>query len=321
MATLPLFHAFGLTVTGLMPLVEGMPAICHPDPTDAPTIAKAIARYEATFFCGTSTFLRIFTRNRRVHPLMLQSLRVVMAGAEKLTPQVRDGFKLKFNKEVYEGYGTTETTPVASANILDRLDPRNWKVQQGNKPGTVGLPLPGGSFRIVDPDTLETLPTDEDGLILFGGTQVMLGYLKDPAKTAEVIVELDGKRWYKTGDKGHLDEDGFLTIVDRYSRFAKIGGEMVSLGAIENTVSGLLPEDSEVLTTALPDGKKGEKVVMLFAGAIAKEKLQELIEGSDLNPLMRPSELVAVDSIPKLGSGKNDFSRARQIASEATARD
>jgi acyl-[acyl-carrier-protein]-phospholipid O-acyltransferase/long-chain-fatty-acid--[acyl-carrier-protein] ligase len=319
MASLPLFHAFGLTVTGLMPMVEGMPAICHPDPTDVPTIAKAIARYQVTFFCGTSTFLRMFTRNRRVHPLMLQSLRVVMAGAEKLTPEVRDGFKLKFNKEVYEGYGTTETTPVASANIPDRIDPRDWKVQLGNKTGTVGLPLPGGSFRIVDPDSLETLPVDEDGLILFGGTQVMLGYLKDPEKTAEVIVELDGRRWYKTGDKGHLDADGFLTIVDRYSRFAKIGGEMVSLGAIEGAISKLLPADAEVLTTALPDGRYGEKVVMLFAGPIEHDALKVLIGQSDLRPLMRPSELIAVDAIPKLGSGKSDFSRAKQIAIEATS--
>ncbi|MCW9078578.1 MAG: acyl-[ACP]--phospholipid O-acyltransferase [Gammaproteobacteria bacterium] len=319
MATLPLFHAFGLTVTGLMPMVEGMPAICHPDPTDVPTIAKAIARYEATVFCGTSTFLRMFTRNRRVHPLMLQSLRVVVAGAERLSPEVRDGFKLKFNKEIYEGYGTTETTPVASVNIPDRIDPRDWKVQLGSKPGTVGLPLPGGSFRIVDPDSLQALPMGEDGLILFGGTQVMLGYLKDPEKTAEVIVKLDGRRWYKTGDKGHLDEDGFLTIVDRYSRFAKIGGEMVSLGAIEGAVAKMLPEDAEVLATALPDGKKGEKVVMLFTGQIEHDRLQNLIEQSGLKPLMRPSELLAVDSIPKLGSGKNDFSRARQIALEAAA--
>jgi len=319
MATLPLFHAFGLTVTGLMPLVEGMAAVCHPDPTDVPTIAKAIARHEATVFCGTSTFLRMFTRNRRVHPLMLQSLRVVVAGAERLNPEVRDGFKLKFNKEIYEGYGTTETTPVASVNIPDRIDPGDWKVQMGNKPGTVGLPLPGGSFRIVDPDSMETLSTGEDGLILFGGTQVMLGYLQDPEKTAQVIVELDGKRWYKTGDKGHLDEDGFLTIVDRYSRFAKIGGEMVSLGAIENSIAKLLPADTEVLATALPDGKKGETVVLLYAGEIEEAQLKEQIDQSDLKPLMRPSRLVAVEGIPKLGSGKNDFSRAKQIAAEASA--
>ena len=319
MATLPLFHAFGLTVTGLLPLVEGIPAICHPDPTDALTIAKAIGNYRATIFCGTSTFLRLFTRNRRIHPLMLASLRVVVAGAERLNPEVRDAFKLKFNKEIYEGYGTTETTPVASVNIPDRIDPRDWKVQQGSKPGTVGLPLPGGSFRIVDPETLQTLPAGEDGLILFGGTQVMLGYLDDPQKTAEVIVELDGRRWYKTGDKGHLDQDGFLTIVDRYSRFAKIGGEMISLGAIEGAIARQLPEDAEILTTAVPDGKKGEKVVLLFAGNIDQAGLKALIDQSGLSPLMRPSVLIPVESIPKLGSGKSDFSQAKRIALETLA--
>ncbi len=317
MATLPLFHAFGLTVTGLMPLVEGIPAICHPDPTDALNIAKAIGKYQATVFCGTSTFLRLFTRNKRIHPLMLASLRVVVAGAERLSPEVRDGFKLKFNKEIYEGYGTTETTPVASVNIPDRIDPRNWHVQEGSRPGSVGLPLPGSSFRIVDPETLETLPQGDDGLILIGGTQVMLGYLDDARKTDEVIIELDGKRWYRTGDKGHLDADGFLTIVDRYSRFAKIGGEMISLGAIEGAIGQLLPEEVEILTTALPDGKKGEKVALLVAGEILLEELKRLIEQSGLNPLMRPAEIIPVAAIPKLGSGKSDFKRARQIALEA----
>ncbi|WP_428634034.1 acyl-[ACP]--phospholipid O-acyltransferase [Sedimenticola sp.] len=314
MATLPLFHAFGLSVTGLMPMVEGIPAVCHPDPTDALTIAKAIARQRATIFCGTSTFLRLFTRNRRIHPLMLDSLRVVVAGAERLNPEVRDGFKLKFNKEIYEGYGSTETTPVASVNIPDRLDLKGWHVQEGNRPGTVGLPLPGGSFRIVDPDTLAPLPTGEDGLILFGGTQVMLGYLKDKEKTAEVIVEMDGTRWYKTGDKGHLDSDGFLTIVDRYSRFAKIGGEMISLGAIEGAIGVRLPEDAEILATTVPDDKKGEKVILLFAGNITQDELKTLINQTDLNPLMKPAQLVAVETIPKLGSGKSNFNRAREIA-------
>lgn len=316
MATLPLFHAFGLTVTGLMPMVEGMPAICHTDPTEVTVIAKAIARYRATVFCGTSTFLRMFTRNRQVHQLMLESLRIVVAGAERLSQEVRDGFKLKFNKEIYEGYGTTETTPVASVNIPDRIDQRDWKVQQGSKLGTVGLPLPGGSFRIVDPETMETLPVGEDGLILFGGTQVMMGYLKDPQKTDEVLVEIDGQRWYKTGDKGHLDKDGFLTIVDRYSRFAKIGGEMVSLGAIEGAISKQLPEDVEILTTALPDGKKGERVALLVAGEILIDEIKQHIEKSGLNPLMRPAQIIPVDAIPKLGSGKNNYTRAKEIAIE-----
>ncbi len=317
MATLPLFHAFGLTVTGLMPLIEGIPTILHPDPTDALVISKAITKNRATLFCGTSTFLRLFNRNSRIHPLMLDSLRLVIAGAERLNPEVRDAFRLKFNKEIYEGYGTTETTPVASVNVPDQIDQDDWSIQLGNKPGTVGMPLPGGSFRIVDPVTLEICPVGKDGLILFGGTQIMLGYLNDPDKTAEVIIELNGRRWYKTGDKGHLDKDGFLVIVDRYSRFAKIGGEMISLGAIEAAISKLLPEEVEILTTNIPDGKKGEKVVLLVAGEIDVNNIKIVIAQSNLSPLMRPATLLQVDKIPRLGSGKSDFNHAKQLALEA----
>ncbi|MES9857727.1 MAG: acyl-[ACP]--phospholipid O-acyltransferase [Sedimenticola sp.] len=318
MATLPLFHAFGLTITGLLPLIEGMPVICHPDPTDAPTIAKAIARYQATIFCATSTFLRLFTRNRRVHPLMLESLRLVVAGAERLNPKVRDAFKLKFNKEIYEGYGTTETTPVASVNIPDRINHRDWHVQQGSRSGTVGLPLPGGSFRIVDPNTLESLATGEEGLILFGGVQIMLGYLNSPEITAQAVVELNGQRWYKTGDKGRIDKDGFLTIVDRYSRFAKIGGEMVSLSVIEGAIANVVPASVELTATTLTDEKKGERVVLLFAGDIEQATLKECVGKAGLPPLMNPSAVVKVEAIPKLGSGKTDFNQARKIAMEAT---
>ncbi|WP_210396952.1 acyl-[ACP]--phospholipid O-acyltransferase [Motiliproteus sediminis] len=314
MATLPLFHAFGLTVNGLMPMIEGIPAICHPDPTDALNIAKGIARYKGSIFCGTSTFLRLFNRNSKIHPLMLDSLRIVVAGAERLNPDVRDGFEKRFNKSILEGYGTTETTPVASVNVPDRIDTGDWHIQRGSKPGTVGLPLPGSSFRIVDPDTLATLPTGEDGLILIGGTQVMQGYLKDPERTAEVILELDGQRWYSSGDKGHLDDDGFLTIVDRYSRFAKLGGEMVSLGAVESAITKQLPEEVEVLATAIPDSRKGEKVVLLYSGDIDDDQLAAAIEQSTLNPLMRPAERIKVEGIPKLGSGKSDFKAARELA-------
>ncbi|MCK5354649.1 MAG: AMP-binding protein, partial [Methyloprofundus sp.] len=312
-ANLPLFHAFGLTVTGLLPMVEGVPAICHPDPTDVLNIAKGISRYQATIFCATSTFLRFFNKNSRIHPLMLDSLRIVIAGAERLNPEIRDSFTLKFNKPVYEGYGTTETTPVATVNIPDRIA-ANWSIQAGAKKGTVGMPLPGSSVRIVDPATMECLATGEDGLILIGGTQVMQGYLNDAQKTAEVIVEVDGHRWYKTGDKGHLDKDGFLVIVDRYSRFAKIAGEMISLGGIEASIIPALPEDIEILATAIPDDKKGEKVVLLYAGDIDESELKACIANSGLNSLMMPGLMIAVEAIPKLGSGKSDFNAAKQIA-------
>jgi acyl-[acyl-carrier-protein]-phospholipid O-acyltransferase/long-chain-fatty-acid--[acyl-carrier-protein] ligase len=248
---------------------------------------------------------------------MLESLRVVVAGAEKLKPEIRDAFTLKFKKPIYEGYGATETTPVASVNVPDRLHPNHGRAVVGNKPGTVGLPLPGGSFRVVDPRSLEPLPAGEDGLILFGGAQVMLGYLKNQEKTDDVIVELEGIRWYKTGDKGHLDEDGFLTIVDRYSRFAKVAGEMVSLGAVESAIDRQLPDDMEVLATSLPDEKKGEQVVLLYSGEMEAAELESIIRSAGLHPLMLPSKLLKVAQIPKLGSGKSDFSSARCMALEA----
>ncbi len=319
MATLPQFHAFGLTVTTLMPMVEGIPTICHPDPTDAVNIGKAVAEYRATILMGTSTFLRLYTKNPRVHHLMFDSLRIVVSGAEKLASDVREAFKVKFTKEIYEGYGATETTPVAGVNIPDRLDTTYWKVQYGNKPGTVGMPLPGSSFRIVDPNTLEELPTGDDGLILIGGTQVMLGYLGDPARTAQVIVELDGLRWYKTGDKGHLDPDGFLTIIDRYSRFAKLAGEMVSLTAVEEQVRQVFGDpELDVCAVNLPEPKKGEQILLLVAGPeIDLDGLRKRLLDAGSNPLAIPSEFRHVAEIPKLGSGKTDFTAARQVAEAA----
>ncbi len=315
LSVLPLFHAFGLTATGLMPMIEGIPAICHPDPTDSTTIAKGTHEHQATILCTTSTFLKMFNKNSRVHPLMMDSLRIVVAGAERLSKEVRSDFSKKFGKTIYEGYGTSETTPVASVNIPDRLDPSNWKVQIGNKLGTVGMPLPGSSFRIVDPDTLDPIPRGEAGLILIGGLQVMQGYLKNPEKTAAVIIELDGQRWYKSGDKGHLDDDGFLTIVDRYSRFAKIGGEMVSLSVIEETLSPLLPEPIDFITCSQADPEgKGEKIVLIVAeSSLEENEVRSLIKQSELPPLMQPKQVICTEHLPRLATGKIDFQSLKKL--------
>ncbi len=314
---LPLFHAFGLTVTTLLPMLECLPLITHPDPTDAPNLARAIYEYRGTVLCGTSTFLRLYARNPRVLPLMLEPLRLVVAGAERLDPSVRESFTQKFNKTIYEGYGATETTPVASVNVPDYLDAETWTFHAGSRIGTVGMPLPGSCFRIVDPDTHETLPTGIDGLILIGGVQVMLGYLDDPARTAEAIVKLDGQRWYRTGDKGHLDEDGFLTIVDRYSRFAKLGGEMVSLGAVEQAITRALVIDIEVVVVSVPDPRKGERLVAIVPSGeegLDIAALRQQLREAGLPALMVPDQWLAVEVMPKLGSGKTDFTAARAIA-------
>ncbi|SHO58676.1 acyl-[ACP]--phospholipid O-acyltransferase [Vibrio quintilis] len=315
MATLPLFHAFGLTVTGMLPLIEGLPVICHPDPTDGLNIARAVAKYEATLMCATSTFLRMYQRNRRINPMMFSSLRAVVSGAEKLDTKVKEAFQQKFMVPVLEGYGTTETTPVASVNLPGHLVRTQGFIQEAAREGTVGLALPGTTFKIVDPVTMETLPAGEDGLILIGGAQIMKGYLGDPEKTAEVIVELEGIRWYKTGDKGHLDEDGYLTIVDRYSRFAKLAGEMVSLSAVEQSAKDLL-EDPELnlIAVNLPDEKKGEQIVMLVETDSAPEALRKTLTQKGMQALMLPGKIFQVEQIPVLGSGKPDFSAAKKLA-------
>ncbi len=317
--SLPPFHAFGLTVTVMLPFIEGLFAIYHPDPTDAVGIAKAVEKHQATILLGTSTFLRLYTKNRRVTTEQLASLRLVLAGAEKLAPDVVRAFKEKFGQEVLEGYGTTETAPVACVNLPDVVDPRFDHIQRAAKPGTVGLPLPGTAVRIIDPDSLAELPTGEAGLVAIGGPQVMMGYLDDPERTEAAFVTLDGERYYRTGDKGSLDDDGFLTIVDRYSRFAKIGGEMVSLGAVEVAVREVLAEpELELAAVALPDPKKGERIVLL----VAKDEDGQQRDPDALrttlikhcSPLMVPAMVAMVDHIPKLASGKTDFAATKHLA-------
>ena len=320
LASLPLFHAFGLTATTWLPLIEGIPMVCHPDPTDAVGIGKAVAKYNATVMFGTSTFLRLYAKNRKVHPLMFESLRLIVAGAEKLSPDVKEAFMQKFQKSILEGYGVTESAPVASVNLPDILETESFTVQVGNKTGSIGMPLPGTAFKIVDPNSLEELGVDEDGLILIGGPQVMLGYLKDETKTAEVMADINGVQWYKTGDKGHKDADGYLYIVDRYSRFAKLGGEMVSLGGIESDIKACI-NDAEVdlLAVNLPDEKKGEKVILLIQGYEDTQGLKKSLIDSGMNPLTIPAEIYAVENIPKLGTGKSDFSGAKNLAMELSS--
>jgi len=317
LASLPLFHAFGLTATTWLPLLEGIPMVCHPDPTDAVGIGKAVAKYSATVMFGTSTFFRLYTKNKKVHPLMFDSLRMAVAGAERLSPEVKDAFKQKYNRTILEGYGVTESAPVASVNLPDVLETDGFSVQVGNKDGSVGMPLPGTAFKVVDPATMQELGVDEDGLVLIGGPQVMKGYLKDEEKTAEVMAEIDGSLWYKTGDKGHIDADGYLYIVDRYSRFAKLGGEMVSLGSVEAEIHQAINNpEVELMAVNLPDEKKGEKVILLIQGYEESAELKKMLVEIGMNPLTIPSAVYAVEEVPKLGSGKSDFAGAKKLAME-----
>ena len=154
-------------------------------------------------------------------------------------------------------------------------------------------------------------------MILIGGCQVMQGYLKDPEKTAQVITEIDGVRWYQSGDKGHLDDDGFLTIVDRYSRFAKLGGEMVSLAAVESAVREALDDpEMEIMAATINDARKGEKIVLLAVAAINTSELTHKMIQAGCNPLMVPKAIYQIEQLPVLGSGKADFKQAQKLAAE-----
>jgi acyl-[acyl-carrier-protein]-phospholipid O-acyltransferase/long-chain-fatty-acid--[acyl-carrier-protein] ligase len=320
LGNLPLFHAFGLTVTTFLPAIEGVPVAAHPDATDALGNARTIAHQGATVMCSTSSFLRLFVRNTRVHPAMLDSIRYVVAGAERLDPGVRDLFEQRFLKRVHEGYGTTETAPVVAANIPDHFNRQHRSVQPGHRQGTVGRPMPGTACRIVDPDTNAPLGVNADGLVLVAGPQVMTGYLAEPERTAEAVVELDGHRWYRTGDMGRMDGDGFITIVDRYSRFAKISGEMISLTRVEAAVRDVMPSgEADIAAVNLPDARKGERIVLLVAMDADTETIQRAISDSDIHALMKPAAVHAVAALPRLGTGKLDFKGAKALARQREA--
>ena len=314
LGTLPIFHSFGITVTTFAPLIESIPVVCHPDPTDGLGIAKMSHKYKATFLFATATFFRLYARNKKIHPKMFENLRMVIAGAEKLPTEIAQLFKERFGKEIWEGYGATETTPAASCNVHDAIVPDTYHVQVGGKAGSIGMPLPGTAIMIVDPESFEELEQGEDGMILIGGVQVMQGYLKAKEKTEAVIKEKDGIRWYISGDKGHVDEDGFLTIVDRYSRFAKIAGEMISLGLVEGEIGKVLGENDQIAISAIPDAKKGERLVLLLEGEMEIDELKARIKALEMNPLFVPSSYFKVDEVPKLGTGKADFKGAKKMA-------
>lgn len=316
-ALLPLFHSFGFTLTFVMPLLDGVPMVLCPDPTDIKTLARVCAQYKTTIMMGTPTFLRAIAINRWVHPMCLDSLRFIIAGAEKLRPEMREAFKLKFGKDIYEGYGCTELTPLATINAPNVLLDDFLTMEKCCDPSSIGLPPPGTVTAIVDPETNEFLPQGAEGMLVVTGPQVMKGYLKDKEKTDNVILEIDGRRWYKTGDKCLITPDGFVQILGRYSRFAKLGGEMISLTAVELRIAETkVLDNQEFAVTAVPDSSKGERIVLLVKGDMDTEEISRNLRKSGIPPLMLPGSVFSVNEIPKLGSGKWDFPGMKKMAQE-----
>ncbi|CZE47817.1 acyl-[ACP]--phospholipid O-acyltransferase [Campylobacter geochelonis] len=314
LASLPIFHSFGLTVTTYLPLSEGITSVHVADSTDGLAVAKMAAKQSATVMFGTSTFFRLYAKNPRINHLMFKTIKFAIAGAEKLKPSVKDEFKMKFGVDIFEGYGATETTPVVSVNMPNMLELDSFKELVFNKFGSVGLPLPGTVIKIVDLNTLEELAQGESGLILIGGHQVMREYRKNQAKTDEVIVTINDVRYYKSGDIGYLDSDGFLYITDRVSRFAKIGGEMVSLGALEDKLGEIFKDSIHFICVNLADEKKGEKIVMLYDGSTEEKEVMSAIKASNIPNLMHPTSVHKVEQIPLLGTGKADYKSSKTLA-------
>jgi acyl-[acyl-carrier-protein]-phospholipid O-acyltransferase/long-chain-fatty-acid--[acyl-carrier-protein] ligase len=316
LGVLPFFHSFGFTVTLWLPAVLGVSVVYHPSPLDPTAVGELVRDYRVTFLLTTPTFLQAYLR--RCSPEDFGSLRYVLAGAEKLPERLAQAFEHRFGLRPLEGYGATECSPVVAVSTPD-FRAAGFR-QAGSKRGSIGRPLPGVSVRIVDPDTDQPVSPGVSGLLLVRGPNVMQGYLGNPEKTAEVLRE----GWYVTGDIAAEDEDGFLAITDRLSRFSKIGGEMVPHGKIEDVLQQLAPAgpadaEQKFVVTGVPDGKKGERLVVLYT--LSPEALKAVLERlpeSGLPNLWipRPNQFFEVEELPTLGSGKLDLRRIRAMALE-----
>jgi acyl-[acyl-carrier-protein]-phospholipid O-acyltransferase/long-chain-fatty-acid--[acyl-carrier-protein] ligase len=317
LGVLPFFHSFGFTGTMWSVLALEPKGVYHFNPLDARVIGTLCATHKTTIMMATPTFLRGYLK--RCDKEQLQTVDLVVVGAEKMPIDLAQAFFDKFGTRPIEGYGTTELSPVAAVNVPDHRSAS--ATQKGTKEGSVGRPLPGTSAKIVDPDTFAELGIDQPGLLLITGPNVMRGYLNDPAKTAEVMR--DG--WYITGDIAKIDGEGFIIITDRASRFSKIGGEMVPHIKVEETLQKIVADNSDedhellAVVTAVPDEKKGERLIVVHRplSKSVEEVLTEL-NASGLPNLWIPSRdsFLEVADIPHLGTGKVDLKGLKALALE-----
>jgi len=308
MGVLPFFHSFGFTGTLWLPLLSGFGVVYHANPLDAKTVGEMVSTYRATGIMATPTFYAAYIRKCSAEEF--SSLRLAIAGAEKLREPIANAFKEKYGLDLLEGYGCTELAPVVSLNIPD-FEEGVYR-QTGRKPGTVGHPIPGVAVKVVDPESGEPLPHGEEGMLLVKGPSRMLGYLGQPEKTAEVLRG----DWYVTGDIASIDEEGFIRITDRLSRFSKIGGEMVPHIKVEETINTILVDDASVVV-AIPDEVKGERLVALYTHTqVTPDELWEQLSQTDLPKLWLPKRenLYPVEAIPILGTGKADLRQAKMMA-------
>jgi acyl-[acyl-carrier-protein]-phospholipid O-acyltransferase / long-chain-fatty-acid--[acyl-carrier-protein] ligase len=315
LASLPFFHSFGCTVTLWYPLIEGVRTASYPNPLEAGKIASLVERRAVTVMLATPTFLRAYLR--KAEPPQLQSLRLLITGAEKLPDELVKAFEARFGKEVLQGYGLTETSPVVSVNLPEpKATKAGQTVQPCNRLGSTGKLLPGIAAEIRDVDTDRKGSLHDTGMLWLRGPNIFEGYLDGPEQTAEVLR--DG--WFKTGDIGRFDEDGFLYIEGRLSRFSKIGGEMVPHETIEQKIVSVLPtgEHSErvIAIVGVADAAKGEALVLLSSVDLDLPRLRAALSEIGVPNLWIPKSVRRVDAIPVLASGKLDLGRCKALAEE-----
>jgi acyl-[acyl-carrier-protein]-phospholipid O-acyltransferase/long-chain-fatty-acid--[acyl-carrier-protein] ligase len=315
LGVLPFFHSFGFMGTLCLPAALGIGVVYHPNPLDARAIGPLVCNYRVRFLLATPTFLQLYLRGCAAEDF--GGLRVVMTGAEKLPDRLATAFEEQFGIHPLEGYGCTECAPAVAVNTLDFRSAGFRQV--GGKRGKIGHPLPGISVRIVDPETQAPLAAGQPGLLLVRGPNVMQGYLGLPEKTAEVLR--DG--WYVTGDVAAIDEDGFLQITDRLSRFSKIGGEMVPHIKVEEKLHELVGATEQTfVVVGVPDEKKGERLVVLHKLADGQlPACLEKLSQCDLPNLWKPraDQFFRVEAFPQLGTGKLDLRKVREIAMKSSA--
>lgn len=312
---LPLFHSFGFTVTLWYPILRGIKLVTVPSPLEIKKIAQAIKEEQVTIILGTPTFFKAYPR--KLEKEDLASVRVAMTGAEKLPSDLVQSFKEKFNLELLEGYGLTETAPVTAINIPDPAVPtRTAEEQAGNKLSSVGRLIPGMTARIVDHESGQELSLFEVGMLHLRGPNIFQEYLNEEEKTKAVI----NQGWFVTGDLARFDEDGFLYIEGRLSRFSKIAGEMVPHTTIENKIIECLGlqnmESPCVVVTSIADADKGEALVVLTTTEISQSDLRQKLSEMGLANLWIPKLIQKVENIPILGTGKIDLKTCQKIAQE-----
>jgi len=312
---LPLFHSFGSTVTLWYPMLEGVNLVTYPSPLDPPKLADLIQKHKVTLLLATPTFLRGYMR--RVDPKQLESIKYVVTGAEKLPQKLAEAFSEKFEKKVMEGYGLTETSPVSNVNVPNVDTENDEELIPSERFGSVGQFLPGVAVRITDTNDDTPIPINQSGMIWLKGSNVFKEYLHLPDQTDEVFKE----KWFRTGDIGRVDEDGFLFIEGRLSRFSKIGGEMVPHETIEAHVNKALGYDSDaekkIAIVGVPDETKGEALVMLSSVEMDNDSVKALRQkllDSGVAALWIPKKIVKVEEIPSLASGKLDIKGCEDLA-------